>query len=29
MFAFSNAIYKRIANAYTRWRRITNPTKRC
>ena len=28
MFASSNIIYKRIANAYTRCRRITNPTKR-
>ena len=28
MFAYSNGIYKRIANAYTRYRRITNPTKR-
>ena len=28
MFAYSNGIYKRIANAYTRCRRITNPTKR-
>jgi len=27
-FAYSNGIYKRIANAYTRCRRITNPTKR-